>query len=308
MRFPLPPAVSRPTLRQTCQAYDCAAYDQGDDDLAGLDLLPCIKSGPQWSEVGLQLLWSCVVWVLVWATSKKAGLEWKRMLRRNNGAPPQFVQQWVGTDYRSPRDTRFEILLEYCQLASSTTNIWLWVKKSYTLKESTGMEFALELFCVCLNILHALFGHLRSGFAPGYCFTLPVVIDSLTISPIILQRAPKIFGGSWLTLAYLRAYQQLTAFKHLCHLGMFSNTFSDFAQAAIIKALECVLVVFTISGTMWILEGLGDIEGFSDQFMASGMGGISFFSSEPLRAAAATGAARKEPPSRARRPRPLPGE
>jgi voltage-gated potassium channel len=38
-----------------------------------------------------------------------------------------------------------------------------------------------------------------------------------------------------------------------------------------------VLVIFTIAGTMLVLEGLGDIEGFSDEFMGSGMGAISFF-------------------------------
>jgi len=36
-------------------------------------------------------------------------------------------------------------------------------------------------------------------------------------------------------------------------------------------------VVFFFSGTMWILEGMGDIPGIADSFMASGMGGISFF-------------------------------
>jgi hypothetical protein len=38
-----------------------------------------------------------------------------------------------------------------------------------------------------------------------------------------------------------------------------------------------VLVVYTIAGTIWVLEGLGDITGFTDRFMPAGMGGISFF-------------------------------
>jgi len=37
------------------------------------------------------------------------------------------------------------------------------------------------------------------------------------------------------------------------------------------------MVVFSIAGTMWILEGLGDVEGYADQYMIAGMGEISFF-------------------------------
>lgn len=37
------------------------------------------------------------------------------------------------------------------------------------------------------------------------------------------------------------------------------------------------MVVFSIAGTMWILEGLGDLEGYADHYMLSGMGEISFF-------------------------------
>lgn len=37
------------------------------------------------------------------------------------------------------------------------------------------------------------------------------------------------------------------------------------------------MVVFSIAGTMWVLEGLGDLEGYADQYMLSGMGEISFF-------------------------------
>jgi len=220
--------------------YDCTLYGSEDDDLAGLKVLTCIKDGPQWTQLCLQLLWSFVVWTLVYTASKPLSRMWKNRLQRDSNTPPQWVQRWVGTEYRSPSDPRLEIALEYCQLLASSTNIWLWIKKSYTLQSSTGFEFAMELFCVCLNICHALFGHVRAGFHPKACFTLPVLIDSLTLSPIILQRAPAMFGGSWLTLAYLRAYQQLTAFKHLCYLGMFERTFSDFTQAAIIKVVNAV--------------------------------------------------------------------
>ena len=52
--------------------------------------------------------------------------------------------------------------------------------------------------------------------------------------------------------------------------------FTPFVHSPV-QVLECTTVVFSIAGVMWILEGLGDIDGFSDKYMNSGMGGISFF-------------------------------
>ena len=36
-------------------------------------------------------------------------------------------------------------------------------------------------------------------------------------------------------------------------------------------------MIFVIAGTMFVLEGLGDNQGFTDSFAEAGMGGISFF-------------------------------
>ena len=36
-------------------------------------------------------------------------------------------------------------------------------------------------------------------------------------------------------------------------------------------------MVFIVSGTMWMLEALGEIEGFTETQLAAGMGPISFF-------------------------------
>jgi hypothetical protein len=219
------------------EPYRCT-NELGDDDLAGFGLpMVCLPDGPQWWQLGLQLAWSCVVWVLVYFCSRIAETRWRNMIQREGrgNCPPAWVQKWVGTDFRNPKDQRLEIFLECAQWMASSTNIFLWIKKTYFLRGSTDVEFAIELMCVVLNICHAIFGHIRAGFRADYCFEVPVLIDSLTISPIILQRADSlVFGGSWLTLAYLRAYQQLTAFKHLCTLGMFEQALSDFTQAAII--------------------------------------------------------------------------
>jgi len=257
--------------------FNCDLYEHEDDD-GHWPILTCIRDGPQWGQIGRQLGWSGVVWLLVYVLSHLLHGPWHRGIQADpRKSPPAWVAKWVGTTFRRPHDARLEVLLEWCQLFASSTNIWLWIKKSYTLEKSTNAEFSLELACVILNVCHAFFGHVRAGFAPSACFSIPVLIDCLTLSPIILQRAASLFGGSWLTLAYLRAYQQLTAFKHLCNLGMFERFLSDFTREMIIKFLECILVVFFISGTMFVLEGLGDIEGFDDRFIDSGMGGISFF-------------------------------
>jgi hypothetical protein len=212
--------------------YNCKLYDTFDDDL---EVLPCIHDGPQWWQIGRQFAWSLLIWILVTIGCRILGKIWKKKYSNSQGeCPPQFVREWVGTSFRRPRDPRLELFLEASQLVASSANIWVWVTKSYSRNHTSDPVFYFELSCVAFNICHAIFGHIRSGFDVRYCFTAPVIIDSLTISPIILQRAGPIFGGSWLTLVYLRAYHQLTAFIQLTRLGMF-DWFSDFTREAIIK-------------------------------------------------------------------------
>lgn len=174
--------------------FNCHLYETFDDDL---EVLPCIEDGPQWWQIGRQFGWSLLIWLLVIISSVILGKIWKRKYSDSQEeSPPDLVREWVGTNYRRPRDLRLELFLEASQLFSSSANIWIWVMKSYSRTESSDIVFYFEITCVIFNIIHALFGHIRSGFQVRHCFTAPVIIDSLTISPIILQRAGPVFGGS----------------------------------------------------------------------------------------------------------------
>jgi hypothetical protein len=85
------------------------------------------------------------------------------------------------------------------------------------------------------------------------------------------------FGATWLNVSYLRVYRICTALTRLSKAGILEPYLSDFNTVLITKIIECVCVIVTIAGTLWIIEGLGDIPGFFDTFIDAGMGKISFF-------------------------------
>ena len=259
--------------------YDCDSISE-DDDMAGLVLLSCIADGPQWWQLGRQLLWSLVVWCLVYLASRGAEGFWDHCTAKKLGPARlhEFLAMHVGTEVRPARSHALETLLQTGQLASSGLGIILWIRTTYALAAPTGWQLAAEYACAGVQVAHALFEHVRRGFDPGHCRSPLCLIDCLTISPVLLQGVrPALFGGSWLTLTYIRAYPQLLAFKYLCAMGALEGAVSDYGREALLRALECATVVFTIAGTTWVLEGLGDVPELADTFMASGMGPISFF-------------------------------
>ena len=88
------------------------------------------------------------------------------------------------------------------------------------------------------------------------------------------------FGGTWLTVSYLRVFRVQSAFARFKDSGVLEPFMGDIGLAAIAKVFECISVIFTIAGTVWVVEGLGDIPGFFDATISSGMGDISFFQSQ----------------------------
>lgn len=148
------------------------------------------------------------------------------------GNPPIWAQRYIGTPNNDPLDMKLVVVLELGQLVSCAVNIYVWVVRSYALGPVYGN---VDIFFTVLSCLHSIFSHFKWGFSVGYCFKLTAIIDCLTIPGILLQGWGPIFGGSWLTLAYLRSYAQLTAFSELCKLGVFDIYLSDFSKAAILK-------------------------------------------------------------------------
>jgi hypothetical protein len=257
----------------TSEPFDCAS---GADDDTILEILPCVEKGPQWWQIGRQVAWSFAVWFILVASSPAIGMFWNYIC---DGIHPFWVQEYVGTRYRNAHNLRVEQVLCFAQFFGSLFSVWMWVIKSYSIHNATVSDeiYAIEMGCVLLSFSHTLFERVKFDFSMKHALSFAVFLDCLTLPPLIMQKSGPWAGGSWLTLGYLRAYHCLTPIMRLVELDFFEWMLSDFTQQCIISVLECIVVVFSIAGTFYVMESLGDIKGFSDQFIDAGMGEISFF-------------------------------
>jgi hypothetical protein len=247
------------------------------DELEDFDVLPCMDDGPQWWQLGRQVAWSLFVWGVVIVLSPIVSWIWRNYFFLRRGVPPRWAQRHVGSEFRSAKNLDLENGLCIAQFFSSMTLVWIWVKQSYSQREISLPEYRVQFFCVGICFIHALFERMKYGFSVRHALSFSIFLDCLTLPPIITQGSGAWAGGSWLTLAYLRTYQCWTPMKRLLQTNFFDHVLSDFIQECVVAILECILVVFSIAGTLWVMEAMGDIEGFADQFTDSGMGKISFF-------------------------------
>jgi hypothetical protein len=250
--------------------YSCADYHDSE-----LVLLTCHHS-VSWAKLGLVQLWSLLAWLCMITFAYFASKWWNRGGIHNQ---PVWAVHYVGTRTTEPVDVRPDALFRAGQLVCSTLTVFIWIQKSYLMRGESNYHFGLEIACCCFFICHHIFSLLRNGFSTSYETSFEGWLDCFTITPMLLQRAHPRFGGTWLTISYLRVYRIWTAFTKLGKAGVLEPWLSDFNIVLITKIIECFCVIATIGGTMWIFEGLGDIPGFFDTYIDSGMGEISFFQS-----------------------------
>jgi hypothetical protein len=183
----------------------------------------------------------------------------------------------VGEPAREPQLPTIGQLLEMGQLCASTILVVIFVAKTY--RVLAPWLYFVEVLCVCMCAAHGTFTFARSGFTVNHAASLLVFLDCITLPATVFQRMPRMLGGgSWLTLSYLRTFHQLSSLRRLREMGLLERFMSDFATEFCFAFFELINVVVTISGTMLILETLGDIPAFEDRFWVTGMGDVSFFS------------------------------
>jgi len=261
------------------KVFDCDKYHllDGDDSM---HVLPCMDDGPSWELIGHQLLGSLIFFVGFMLLNHAASKVYAALREAEpEGAPPLWARAFVGTVARPPEAPLLEQVLELAQLFGSSALVWTWISSSYRMGDLSDVSYSIDVLAVVACLSHRWFQSCRYEFSSGHASSLNVFLDCLTL-PQVLMRASGhtayVGGGTWLTLAYLRTFHMLAAVKRMRGLKLL-DVMSDFSQAVFVATLECMNVVFTIAGTMWVLEGLGDIEGFQDAFMNAGMGSISFF-------------------------------
>jgi hypothetical protein len=246
--------------------YDCSA---GSDDDA--DVLPCFENGPQWWQIGRQVGWSLAFWCVAVTVSPLMRHIWNT----HCDPTPLWVQKFIGTKYRMAHNVNVEAALCFAQFMGSGCVVCLWIFKSYD-TDHDYKTYAIELICVIACILHACFDSIKFSFSWKHALSFSVFLDCLTLPPLVMQKWGAWAGGSWLTLAYLRVFQAYKSVHKLVEINCFDSLLDNFVQECILAVLQCLVVVFAIAGTLFVMEGLGDIDGFSDSFVDSGMGEISF--------------------------------
>jgi len=185
---------------------------------------------------------------------------------------PIWALKHFGAPGIKPEVVTLNATLRLWQLISSTSICIVWVYKSY-MRESTAATYAFECLASVVFIAHLFYALINSGWSVGYVLGIEGFIDAFTIFPLLAQGA----GGTWLTLAYLRCYRMNTAFSRLVGTGVLDPYMSELSVVYVKKLIEFFMVITLIAGTTYVLEGLGDIPNWSDSFVNSDMGGISFF-------------------------------
>jgi hypothetical protein len=190
-----------------------------------------------------------------------------------------LAQHYAGTQTTPAMDRRLDVALRVVQLVSSSTIVCVWIYKSYSITLYDSL-FALDMVACVGCVAHLSFRIIQNGFSSSYILSREVVLDCFTITPLLLQKAGAHFGGTFVTLSYLRVYRVLISFAELATDGVLEPYLSDMSTAVVNKIIEFLAVTFAIAGTFWILEGLGDFPFLYDSYINSGMGEISFLQSK----------------------------
>lgn len=161
-----------------------------------------------------------------------------------------------------------------CQFCASTTVFITFITKSYE-RKVTQSVLATEVTCCYFFLLHLIFSLIANELSARYTIGFECWLDAFTIVPLLMQTE----GGSWLTLAYLRAYRMKRAFDEIAEAGVLRPYMGALTILIIRKLITFINVLTTIAGTELIFESLGDIKGFADSYYSAEMGGVSFFQS-----------------------------
>jgi hypothetical protein len=239
--------------------YDCSAGS------GWAESLPC-SSHASWELLGTELYVSLLVFVMIVTLTYLAADFW------DVKNPPVWVVKWIGSPGNPPIYVELNASLRLAQLCASTIVVILWIYKSYEREVSDGV-YAVEVICCLVFIVHLLYALIASGMSMSCAMGFETFLDAFTITPLLMQGA----GGSYLTIAYLRVYRMNTAFNRLAGTGVLDDYMSELSIALVKTLVGVIMVIFIISGTCFVFEGLGDVKHFADRFVDSAMGGISFF-------------------------------
>mmetsp|Transcript_64790 Transcript_64790/g.130298 ORF Transcript_64790/g.130298 Transcript_64790/m.130298 type:complete len:1130 (+) Transcript_64790:166-3555(+) len=245
--------------------YNCNRADN-DDSLIILKCHPDVS----WALFGMSQVWSFVAWLFLYGVCLIMSKRWKER------GVPSWVDYYVGSEMTPPVEFHYDVALRMVEIASSSFIVFTWIYKSYSIENVQYHLFAVEVVACAGCLLQLAFRMSRRRFSPTFMMTSQAILDCFTLTPLLLQKSNAVFGGTFVTISYLRIYIVLEAYDDMASAGFLEPFLSDMHVAVMRKFLEFVAVTFAIAGTFWILEGLGDLPFLYDTYIDAGMGEISF--------------------------------
>ncbi|KAJ8598893.1 hypothetical protein CTAYLR_010267, partial [Chrysophaeum taylorii] len=248
----------------------CSTFD--DDELTSARC-----EGASWHQLGLQLRLSFAVWVAFYFFCVAGRVAWTRFVETRMSRR-RWVTHWFGGVHRLPVDDRLETTLCILQYVCSSISTVMWIVKSYE-RVVVPRTFAIDVACSAVFIVHLAFTTVQHGFDPQLAFTWEVVLDAVTVTPLVIRHG---FWGiryrtSWLSLSYVRVLKVIRMFERFMKTAFVQRDVASSAAMTCAKILELVGVIVILSSTMLIVESLGDFSSFQDKFLLAQGGKISFF-------------------------------
>eukprot|EP00443_Scrippsiella_acuminata_P050973 CAMPEP_0115384650 /NCGR_PEP_ID=MMETSP0271-20121206/7219_1 /TAXON_ID=71861 /ORGANISM="Scrippsiella trochoidea, Strain CCMP3099" /LENGTH=561 /DNA_ID=CAMNT_0002808015 /DNA_START=123 /DNA_END=1806 /DNA_ORIENTATION=+ len=182
----------------------------------------------------------------------------------------RLLRMHVGKKHRKPANPNFLAALLVVQLVCSMVSVSLWVRRTYVQKcDDLLVELSISIFFVMGYIVRMV----KNEFMPREALTLACLIDVYTTVPIFMERDESL----WPSLVFVRVFRALDAMSQIESTGVL-DVLSDFRRALLFLVLRTICMVIVLSGTVFTLEILGEIPGFTDKSIETGMGDISFVS------------------------------
>jgi hypothetical protein len=153
----------------------------------------------------------------------------------------------------------------------SALTVGFWIEKTYHHGVRQWVAVVEYVFAAFYLLDYAV-RLARRGFTPGAPWQLSCLLDVFCAVPLLLQATT---NRAWLSVTYTRALAVMWAFEAL-HAAGATARMSELRVRLIQAVLRLGALVFCFSGTMLIVEFLGDIEAFADKYLDSEMGAISF--------------------------------
>ncbi|CAE8682177.1 unnamed protein product [Polarella glacialis] len=234
---------------------------------------------PTWREfVDVQLLWPFVACLIMWLLMFPTHACYVHLRSRKQGFA-RFVDAYIGSQGKQEVSRpAFMATLKFLTMISAISFVFFYCRRTYTF-EITPTELRIEYTLAAFFGFNYLVDRMRSNCEPAGVWTSTAIVHALTVVPILV---PYRWDGTyvpadvrWVSLQFLRAISAVQAFEWLKKLlGFEANNVPAQVYEFLLRTWA---LINCMAGVIYVLEVLGEVPGYEDAFVATGMGELSYF-------------------------------